>query len=371
MRVVFVLLTYAPDAPAGIERSIAALVHGLRATGHPAYVLTAGPPTDRDGTEILRLPHLTLPTPATEDDLLAALDRAPTVADDVRHLLSTVDADVVCWVDATWGLGFLAPHPGIPTALMVRVLRTDTYLHQALAHCPDRVLTNSEFLITKATAAGLDTTGWQAVPNALLAPGSAPGSAAREQLRTRGPVRIVARAEPHKGIAELIDACPHALDRDVDIVLATAGFEYWPGMQHHVVADCRRRAAAHPRVRLVPDLPWRAVQPFLAEAACTVIASTSPETFCNTALEALSVGTPVITFDLGHVPTLIGDAGTVVPTAAGAAGLWHAVNDLLAEPSGYHRASRKATGRASAHNPNLIAHRFLDALAPAMARSSR
>ncbi len=274
----------------------------------------------------------------------------------------------MCWVDATWGLGFLAPHPGIATALMMRVLRTDTYLHQALAHQPDRVLTNSEFLIREATNAGLDTRGWRAVPNALLTPGTPPSATAREHLRTSGPVRIVARAEPHKGIAELITACPHTFERDVEIVLATAGFEYWPGMQQQVIADCQSRARAHPRVRLVADLPWRAVQPFLAGAACTVIASTSPETFCNTALEALSVATPVVTFDLGHVPTLIGNAGAVVPPSAGAAGLWQAVTELLADTEGYQRASQTAIQRAAKHDPAAIAEQFLRVVEPALQR---
>ncbi len=308
MTIVFVLLTYGPDEPAGIERSIAALVHGLRARGHRAHVLAAGPVTAADRPEIIRLCSLVLPRPATEEDLLTAVANAPGLPGDLAGLLSELDADLVCWTDATWGLGYLAPQPGIATALMVRVLRTDTYLHQALAHHPDHVLTNSEFLCHQATAAGLATHRWPAVPHALLTPGPPPAAAIREQLRQRGPIRIVTRAEPHKGIAELITACPPDLDRDVDIVLASAAFEYWPGMQREVITTCQRLADDHPRVRLCPALPWHGVQPFLAAASCTVIASTSPETFCNTALEALSVATPVVTFDLGHVPTLISGA---------------------------------------------------------------
>lgn len=362
MTVVFTLLTYGPDEPAGIERSIAALVQGLRAAGHRAYVLSSGPATGADGPEILRLPALCLPRPATEDDLIAAVTRAPGLADEVTRILSDVDAEVVCWVDATWGLGYLAPHPGITTALMVRVLRTDTYLRQALAHRPDVVFTNSEFLIRQATTAGLDTRGWRALPNTLLAPGRPPGPARREVLRRMGPVRVVARAEPHKGIAELIAACPAGLARELEIVLAAAAFEYWPGMQREVIATCRDLAARHHRVRLLPALPWQEVQPFFAQAACTVIASTSPETFCNTALEALSVGTPVVTFDLGYVPTLIEDAGTVVPTEAGADGLWRAVAELLDDRERYAKASRAALERATQFEPRSIAEIFADAM---------
>ncbi|MGH3999051.1 MAG: glycosyltransferase, partial [Pseudonocardiaceae bacterium] len=201
-----------------------------------------------------------------------------------------------------------------------------------------------------------------AVPNALITPGTPPSDSIREHLRRRGPVRVAARAEPHKGIAELITACPPDLGRDVDIVLASAGFEYWPGMQREVITTCQRLADDHPRVRLCPELPWHGVQPFLAAASCTIIASTSPETFCNTALEALSVATPVITFDLGHVPTLIGDAGTVVPLAHGAQGLWKAVTDLLNNPHRYRHASHTGPRRAARHQPQTIAETFLAAV---------
>ncbi|MGH3814366.1 MAG: glycosyltransferase family 4 protein [Pseudonocardiaceae bacterium] len=370
MTIVFVLLTYGPDEPAGIERSIGALVHGLRATGHRAHVLAAGPVTAADRPEIIRL-SLVLPRPATEEDLLAAVASTPGLSGEVSGILSEMDADLVCWADATWGLGYLAPHPGIATALMVRVLRTDTYLHQAMAHHPDHVLTNSEFLLHQAAAAGLDTRGWHAVPNALITPGTPPSDSIREHLRRRGPVRVAARAEPHKGIAELITACPPDLGRDVDIVLASAGFEYWPGMQREVITTCQRLADDHPRVRLCPELPWHGVQPFLAAASCTIIASTSPETFCNTALEALSVATPVITFGLGHVPTLIGDAGTVVPLAHGAQGLWKAVTDLLDNPHHYRHASHTGPRRAARHQPPAIAETFLAAVGHRPATATR
>jgi GlcNAc-PI de-N-acetylase len=261
--IVFVLLTYGPDEPAGIERSIAALMRGLRAQGRRAHVLAAGPVTAADRPEIIRLRSLILPHPATEEDLLAAVAKAPDLPSEVTGILAETDAELVCWADATWGLGYLAPHPGITTALMVRVLRTDTYLHQALAHHPDHVLTTSGFLLRQAATAGLDTRGWHAIPNALLTPGTPPSPPIREDLRRRGPVRIVARAEPHKGIAELITACPRDLSRDVDIVLASAGFEYWQGMQREVITACQRLANDHPRVRLHPALPWYSVQPFL------------------------------------------------------------------------------------------------------------
>ena len=39
MNIAFVLLTYAADAPAGVERTVAALAEGLRRLGHRATSL--------------------------------------------------------------------------------------------------------------------------------------------------------------------------------------------------------------------------------------------------------------------------------------------------------------------------------------------
>jgi iron(II)-dependent oxidoreductase len=175
----------------------------------------------------------------------------------------------------------------------------------------------------------------------------------------------VARAEPHKGIRELIESVPAGLDRPVEIVLAAAGFEYWPGMQDEVIADCRA-AASYPLspVRILAPLPWHAVPDFFTGAAVTVISTTSPESWCNTAAEALSVGTPVTGYDFGHVPALVGAAGVMVPPAElgePATRLWTATTELLADHDAYHAASAQAPERVAAHTPRAAAEAFLNA----------
>jgi len=363
VNIAFVLLTYVPDAPAGLERSTAALMTGLRGLGHDVIMLTAARNSGHGDPSLTGLP-VTLPDPATEDDLLAALaDPAPVQAR-VQDILTRHRTDIVCWADASWGLGYLAPAPaGTRTVLKVAVLRTDPLFQRALATCPGRVITNSPFLISQAADAGLDVTDWAAVPNALLTAAAPPPPRRREELRRRGPVRIAVRAEPDKGIAELIAAIPPGLDRDVEIALAAAGFEYWPGMQDEVAAACAAAARAAPaRVRLLPALGWRDVPGFFAGAAATIIATTSPESWCNAAAEALSAGTPVIGYDFGHVPVLAGPAGVMVQPGQPPAALWTATTRLLAHPAAYHAASAAAPGQVRPHTPAASAAAFISAV---------
>ena len=363
MRIAFVLLTYTPDAPAGLERSTAALMTGLRGLGHDVIMVTAARHARRSDPGLIGLP-VAIPDPATEDDLLTALaDPAPVQAQ-VRDILTRHRTDVACWADASWGLGYLAPAPASTrTVLKVAVLRTDPLFQQALAAKPGKVITNSPFLISQAADAGLDVTGWAAVPNALLTTTAPPSPSAREELRRRGPVRIAVRAEPHKGIAELIAAIPPGFDRDVEIALAAASFEYWPGMQDQVMAACAAAAGAAPaRVRLLPALAWRDVPGFFAGAALTIISTTSPESWCNTAAESLCAGTPVIAYDFGHVPVLTGPAGVMVAPGQPPGALWTAAVRLLASQDAYHAAATTAPGQVRPHTPAMSAAAFISAV---------
>ncbi|WP_395110623.1 glycosyltransferase family 4 protein [Actinomadura sp. SCN-SB] len=363
MNIAFVLLTYAADAPAGVERTLAALTGGLRRLGHQAVILTAVGDEHAD-SQVIRLRSIHLPSPAREEHLGAALAQPAPIAHEVRRVLTERNTDVVCWADAAWGLGHLAPAPpGVRTALKVSVLRTDPLFHQALAHEPDAVITNSPFLRKQASMAGIDATRWIPVPNALLTTTQPPEPDQREELRRSGPIRIVARAEPHKGIRELITALPPGLNRRVEVVLAEAGFEYWPGMQDTVLAECTEAARQAPgQVTILPALPWRQVPDFLGGAALTIISTTSPETWCNVAAEALSAGTPVIAYAFGHVPVLTGAAGVMIPPGAPATALWEAATDLLGDTAAYHLAARTAPTRVADHTPTASASHFLAAV---------
>ncbi|MCC2275464.1 glycosyltransferase family 4 protein [Streptomyces sp. ET3-23] len=365
MNIAFVLLTHNPDEPAGIERSIAALAAGLRELGHRALIVAAGPGTEGDDEDLVRLASLTLPRPALEADLASLLTDPGPVEDELRWILAGHRVDLVCWVDAVWGLGYLSPAPtGTATALMVHVPRTDAPLYQSLARRPDRVLTVSRFMVEELSREGVDTSSWAVVPNALLHTVAPPSPDEREQLRAGGPVRIVARAEPHKGIAELLKAYPRGMDRPVQIMLAEAGFEYWPGMQNEVIAECRALAASLPDVEILPAMPWQQVPVFLSGATATVVASTSPETFGNVAAEALSVGTPVVGYGLGHLPELTGTAGRMTSLADGPSALWQALTTLLEDRDAYHAASNASTRQVAAHTATAVAEAFLAAVRP-------
>lgn len=365
--IAFCLLTYRPDHPSGIERSIAALAAGLRQLGHTTLIITGGPPRAGDEAEpgLIRLESVRLPHPALNQDVLDALaDPEPVVAE-VRQLLHRHRVEVACWGAPVWGLGHLSPAPpGVRTALMahntIRPRSARTWA--AALENADVVCPASPYLVTAAAEAGWDTSGWQVVPNAVLTRPRPVLYERREELRRSGPLRLVSRAVPGKGQAQLMQTMTPNWDRPIEIVLAAADFEFERGEQDKALKACRAEAARRPDViRLLPELAWRNVPPFFAGAAATVISSVEPETFSHTAAEALSAGTPVITFDHGYVPTLAGPAGRAVPLQSGFSSLWEALMALLADHDAYHAAAEAAPARIDPHTPEKAAKAFLSA----------
>ncbi|MEV7775932.1 glycosyltransferase family 4 protein [Kitasatospora sp. NPDC086791] len=352
--IAFVLFSYRPDEPAGYERTVGALAAGCRELGINPLIVTAGPaePGDGDYPEMVRLSSLALPRPIMKPGILAALEKPEPVRAELRELLIRHEADLVVWVDALYGLGYLDAAPtGVPSVLQVHKVRADTYFDQAIA-AAGAVLPISPYMVEEARAHGYDTSAWTIVPNPLMEAIAPVPVLAREKLRHDGPVRIVSRAEPYKGLAELLSAIPADWQRPVELVLAEAGFEYWPGMQQDVVNAVRAAASKRPDVVAVLDpLPWGEVQQFFAGAAATVIASYEPETFCNTAAEAMSNGTPVVGFGIGNLPHLVGDAGVMVPLAQGYEALWQETGRLLDDPDRYREVSTNAPRRTEQHAP--------------------
>ncbi|GAA1291501.1 glycosyltransferase family 4 protein [Saccharothrix xinjiangensis] len=371
LTVAFVLASYTRDAPAGMERATAALARGLRRHGHRALVITAIEADATDGgvdEDLVSLGSIEIAFPAADDELREAISthgQDDVIASDLRALYRHHGVDIAVYVDALWGLGRLAPAcDGVRTVLAMHVVGHDQDLTPALERA-DVVLAPSTTVLDQAHDRGYDSTCWRIVRNALLDDHAPPDDRHREALRQGGPVRVLARLGPEKNIRALLDA-GRLVDRGIEVVLAEAGFEHITGAQAAEYRHCAY-SAAHLLMGGIREggLPWNQVPPWLAEAAVVIVPSTE-ETFGLVALEAMSVGTPVVAFDVGNLPNLIGSrtgaGGIVVPRAHGESGLWGAAEALLDDPVRYSALSRAAYYRSRDYLPTTVAHDFLKAV---------
>jgi glycosyltransferase involved in cell wall biosynthesis len=362
--VAFVLASYRPDEPAGMERAVAALAAGLRQLGHQPIIITAAPQQEPDPS-VITLRELPVAFPCDDGTLRHAIRSAgPALARELEAVLFSHGAGVVAYADALWGLGILAGEERHPArrVLAVHVVGHDADLRTALS-AAQRVIAPSASVLSEARHRGYRVHDWQVVPNPLLVDpgGTRPGRQEREQLRLHGPVRVVARLGAEKGVTGLLASPSLTPGRQMEVVLASAGFEAGPGSQAALLAECRALAATAGAI-LLPALTWREVPLFLAGAAVTIVPS-ARETFGNLALESLSVGTPVIAHATGNLPDLIGtDAGILVPPGAGPGGLLEAARDLLADAVRYHLACGAAYCRSRNYRSAEVASAFLKAV---------
>ena len=105
--------------------------------------------------------------------------------------------------------------------------------------------------------------------------------------------------------------------------------------------------------------------PWLADAAVVIVPS-HKETFGLVALEAMSVGTPVVAYRVGNLPALIEPTGhgeqMLVDPDAGPATLHKTAKTLLEDDILYAATTQTVYRRAQEFTPHRIANLFLEAI---------
>ncbi|MFF2146215.1 glycosyltransferase family 4 protein [Kitasatospora sp. NPDC058190] len=367
--VLLVLVSWTPDAPAGMERATAALAVGLAQNGHRPVIATAVPQPGRPGLPGVTIAQLRLDDvrfPCDDDVLRRAITYQDTkLTRQIQNLVTEHRIDTVLFTDALWGLGRLRGDiPGhLRRALAAHVKPHTLDAGPALARAT-RVLVPST--VVRDELAGWGPRNLRVVPNALLPDASVapPTPSRREQLRRSGPVRLLARLGPEKGVLDLLEAAS-GWNRPVEVALAEAGFETSKGSQSELLDSCRKAAARIPGLRLRGALAWDEVLPWLAGAAVVIVPS-HKETFGLVALEAMSVGTPVVAYRVGNLPALIGPTGhgdhLLVDHDEGPAALHKAAQTLLEGDILYAATTQTVYRRAAEFEPRRIADFFLEAV---------
>jgi glycosyltransferase involved in cell wall biosynthesis len=359
--IAFILVSWRPDAPAGMERAVAAHAAGLVANGHHPVIITADPsaPATYRGAKVVTLNAINGLFPCDDNALRDAIDGASAaLAGELTAAFDRHYVDIAIYVDALWGLGRIMPqHQHARNVLAAHVVGHDIDLTNALTRNPKLVIAPSRTVLDQGAARGLDTTRWKVVPNALLNEAPVQPEQDRDRLRHHGPVRILARLGPEKGVTELIDAHIHP-GRPVEIALADAAFEDTAGSQHALLQQCRLLASGKPEVTVTSVLAWDDVPAWLGAAAVVIVPSLA-ETFGLVALEAMAMGTPVVAYDIGNLPALVGDGGVLVPYGHGPGALWRAARQLMTDPVQYRRTSRAAYYRSRDYWPALVADQLL------------
>lgn len=169
-----------------------------------------------------------------------------------------------------------------------------------------------------------------AVPNGirLPAPPDATSDAAAGRFLAGGAryVLAVGTIDPRKDLPSLVEAFTEVGARDPDLRLVIAGAD---GLGSDALEAAVARSSLARRIVRLGTVPEHQRLALLRGAAVVVYPSRY-EGFGLVPLEAMSVGTPVVTTAAGAVPEVVGDAAIVVPVGDAAA-LAHGISQVLGD----------------------------------------
>jgi glycosyltransferase involved in cell wall biosynthesis len=274
-----------------------------------------------------------------------------------REILRQEQPDVIqCWMYHAGVLGSIARRIGLVTVPMIWNIRHSLgdlasekvatraviRLSARISGSPERIIFNSRLSMRQHIACGYPAATSVLIPNGFDCIALQPDPAAR--ARTRSVLNIgaddvavlhVARLHPTKGHETLMSAIDILQSRSSRCVFLLVGsgvevanpfFQRWLDR------------ADQTRIRLLGE---RDDVPELFNAADIACLSSHGEAFPNVLGEAMAVGTPCVSTDVGDAAHIIGDTGLIVPPRSPHA-LAEAIGSLMSEPAEAAQARRRA-----------------------------
>jgi glycosyltransferase involved in cell wall biosynthesis len=249
-----------------------------------------------------------------------------------------------------------------PEHTSAEIRRDYPVLAREHARRADGIIVNSEYTRRQVS----DRLEVDAGKITVCTPGN-PGWPIRPEPLTAGPILFVGTLEPRKNLHRLVEAYALLLDRRPDIPdLVLAGALEVP--THDLFSGPVSLAKAVDRVRLTGYVTDEERQRLYREASMLVLPSLD-EGFGIPALEAMTIGVPVVASNRGALPEVLGSAGIMVePDDAPA--LASAIERVLDDAGLRRRMVEQGLTRAAQFSWAKSAERLYDAYRHACERRS-
>lgn len=137
MTVAFVLASWRPDVPAGMERAVIAHAVGLREMSHGSLIVTADPtaPSSYRNIPVHRLRSLNVRFPCDDATLRDAIDgSAAAIGEELGRLSLLHNVYAVVYIDALWGSAGSCPPAQVSATSSPRTSSATT--ETCAWHCP-------------------------------------------------------------------------------------------------------------------------------------------------------------------------------------------------------------------------------------------
>jgi len=246
-----------------------------------------------------------------------------------------------------------------PESTTAEIRRDYPSLAGTHARRADAVITISEY-----TAGQIQSR--LAVPREVIAicPPGAPRWQPLERHATGGPILFMGTIEPRKNVGALLRAYAQLLARKPDAPPLTLAGKVTSACQG--LLDELSRPPLAGRARHVGYVFGPERERLYREASMLVLPSLD-EGFGMPALEAMTVGVPVVVSNRGALPEVVGDAGLLVEPDD-ASGMASAMERILSDPALATKLARDGVVRARRFGWDASAARLVEAYASAVER---
>jgi iron(II)-dependent oxidoreductase len=317
MRIGISFLSFGKDVFAGIENSLYNLALGLRHNGASVHIFSSGlsgSEASVDGIPVHRSSLLPSTLPNGDETVRAALaTNREAIRTEMAAFVRERAIDVLYVCDPLWGIAQETAAWEVfdcPMLLSLRVLNTADLLTNA-KRSPFRLYTAVSASLKEQVLHYVELSPMAVIPNSINVQHFQPYGNATSTLI----VFCNSRISPEKGVIDLVLSFPKVVQsvQGAELWLCAGAFPFGdPGKSlravQNAVADLRLQHC----VRFLPKLRWCDIPSVIHQAAVVVLPSHS-ETFGRGALEGMACGKPVVATRVGNLPSLVGDAGILVP----------------------------------------------------------
>ena len=213
------------------------------------------------------------------------------------------------------------------TALRVRLRTVASVKREQAVHAGFAgFVVGSEYMRSHVIANGFDAGRVHVIP-----PGVQAGKVTSPVVRDAKLLVFAGTLVRGKGLDTLLKAMPYL---GADVRLQVIG----DGQQEQLFRNLAEQLRISERVTFSGRLPKQGVHRWFARAACVVVPSRAPETFCLVGPEAMLHGTPIVASRVGGVGEWLKDGETGHLFESGdSRGLARAVRSLLEDPEAARR----------------------------------
>ncbi len=315
MKILFTFLTFGKNIFAGMENSLFQLAKGLQASGNDVAVFTSkkyGLSNEIDGIKVYRSDYLPIKLDDGDFNIIKNLKiNKEFIKKELNLCISEYKADVIIAWDPLWGfIQYIDFEVHIPQFLCFRIINSLDILQEAEKYNYSQYFGLSNYLNNELKNLGFKKE-INLLPNSI-------DYLTFQNYQNKVPNNIVfcnARLSHEKGINFLIDGFYKFSKHHPNYKLLLCSGEFPFGnveVEKQKLLKQIHKLNIEKKVYFLPNLDWNSIPKIISKTKVIVLPSLL-ESFGRAALEALAIGVPIISTNVGNLPDLIGNMGILIP----------------------------------------------------------